>query len=640
MKKLLGRIPVSIIISVSFAILMLILGVYSQVTNNGIKEEDYPEFAVVENGITSEENNGRNIFATGKPEIIESPADPLTGVTADGLMLYREVSMYQYVTDGDSVYKEFRSKQMADVHGQGNEYPNPVFPEGLENACFFGKVNLSGGNLTLSDNCILTIADFYGEYTQVDGIDEISGDVKDLRAEGNGCYIGNDSENPELGDIQITYYVIPADSVNEITLIGAQDNMTFCKAGEENSSVVLNEKITLDEYYRQYAGEPDTTAKVFYVLAVIALIIAVILIIKNFAGGHRKGKKKHYAFIAVLLGMILSANALVLIANADFGDYGGGYDYGDYGGGYDSGGYDYGGYDYGNDDDDYERTTTTRETLYYYFTYPVDDPYDGSSSYFTSAGEVTGLETLSTSIIQGDTNSSEKVGIFGLFGLLDTILLGIRKKSKPAPRTKPGKHIEGATATDESMLRPLSRYFSEDPDFDEDAFKAKLASMYAELQGGWQNKDIAPLRKYMTDAFYAQMDRQLNNYRRNHQTNIVEDIRVNKVDIKGWYVSSGNDVMVAELFTSIKDYVIDDATGEVVKGSKESTKLMRYEWSLVRPCGTKTGGEVTHIEVCPNCGAPIDINKAGKCEYCGSIIETKASDWAISAIKGLAQKTV
>ena len=86
--------------------------------------------------------------------------------------------------------------------------------------------------------------------------------------------------------------------------------------------------------------------------------------------------------------------------------------------------------------------------------------------------------------------------------------------------------------------------------------------------------------------------------------------------------------------------MIDDATGDVVNGSKDKTKLMRYEWSLVRPCGTKTGGEMTHTEVCPNCGAPVDINKAGKCEYCGSIIETKASDWAISAIKGLAQKTV
>jgi hypothetical protein len=638
MKKLLGRTPVSVIVFVTLAVLMLILGLYTQVTNNGIKEENYPEITVVENGITGEENDGADIFAVGTPKVTENPVDELTGVTAEGIMLYREVSMYQYTTDGDEVYTEFRAKQMADVHGAGSEYKNPVFPQDLESACFFGKASVSGGNLMLSESCLLTIAESFGEYVLLDTGSAASPISSYIPCE-NGFFSGKDPENPEIGDIKITYYYIPAEENAEYTFIGAQDNITFCKAGEESSSTVLNEAITTDEYFYRYAGEPGLTAKIFYVLSAVSLIVALILIIKNSAGG-KKRKKKHFAFAAVLLGLIISANCLLLTASADFGDYGGGYDYGDYGGGYDSGGYDYGGNDYDYDyDNDYSRTTT-RETVYYYFMYPVDDPYDGSSSYFTSAGEVAGLETLNTAVSEGNTNSGEKAGIFGIFGIFEAVILGIRKKFRPATRAKQSKHISGAAATDANTLKPLSRYFSEDPGFDEDAFKAKLSSVYAELQGGWQNKDIAPLRKYMTDAFYAQMDRQLNNYRRNHQTNIVSDIKVTKVDLKGWYTAGGNDVMVAELFTSIRDYVIDDATGDVVKGSKDSIKLMRYEWSLVRPCGTKTGEETTHTEVCPNCGAPVDINKAGKCEYCGSIIETKASDWAISSIKGLAQKTV
>ena len=43
--------------------------------------------------------------------------------------------------------------------------------------------------------------------------------------------------------------------------------------------------------------------------------------------------------------------------------------------------------------------------------------------------------------------------------------------------------------------------------------------------------------------------------------------------------------------------------------------------------------------VCPNCGAPVAINKSAQCEYCGQVLEISTYDWVLSAVRGISQQT-
>ena len=147
------------------------------------------------------------------------------------------------------------------------------------------------------------------------------------------------------------------------------------------------------------------------------------------------------------------------------------------------------------------------------------------------------------------------------------------------------------------------------------------------------------LREHLTDPMYARCEQQLDNYKRNSQTNMIDDIVVENVIVIGWRQEGDLDVMVVELQTQITDYVVNDSTGEVVRGSKDARKRMCYEWSLVRKTGAKSGENLAEI-VCPNCGATTVMNAASKCEYCGSLIENEIRVWAISEIKGLSQQTL
>ena len=635
MKKALTKIPASVIILVSLAIVLLLFAAYIK-TYNKADDPSFPELTVINDGNTSAENDGKMIFAVGKPVTTKPARDDFSGVTSPGFVLKRTVEMYQYTTDGQSVYTEFRDEQISNIRGSGAEYDNPVFPENLTNAYFFGEATL-GGSLRLSESALYTIAEEYCEFRDFKDYEEFDNSFG-IRLNSGVYYIGKDPENPEVGDVRITYSYLPSDFEYSFTFIGKQENMTFCAADDEANAIVLHEEITPEQYYYELAGKPDDTARGLITVAVVLLIIAAVVFAVKYIKSNKSGKKRRNYAIIFVLAALLALYPAKLIGSADFGDFGGDSDYGDWGGN------DWGSdndYDWGDDDDyDYNRTTQTTHTNYYYFGYITDEPYGGDEFYYIGdKAQADSPLMLNITINPANDNTDAGVGIFGLAGIADTILLIIRNKGLKKNR-KTQKHIAGATATDSSILKSVSDFTAKDENFSESGLCEKLTKIYPELQAGWQAKDISGLRPYMTDAFFAQMDRQLNNYRRFGQTNIVTDIDVRNVQLKGWYESGGNDVMVAELTASIKDYTINDETGEVIKGSKSATKLMRYEWSIVRPTGTKTTGSTTHLEICPNCGAALEINNAGRCKYCDSIIEAQGSDWAINAIKGLAQKTL
>lgn len=298
-------------------------------------------------------------------------------------------------------------------------------------------------------------------------------------------------------------------------------------------------------------------------------------------------KKFIPAFILVLCLIFLPINA-----RADFGNYAGD---NDYGGGYD---YDYDDYGGGND-------------------YDYGDDYEYSRSGSSS----------------GDIPAIAWIAILGVIILMRII---INKYSHDKTTT----YNQSNLGFDISPLRKINEYKALDPDFSEAEFNEKIANLYVRLQNSWQAKDISDLRPYLTDALYAKSERQLNEYRVNGQTNHIERISVLNVRILGWKQDKNMDEIVVQLNTRIVDYVTDDVTGKLVRGSRSAERFMEYQWTLVRTSGQR-GGAVTGItaQTCPNCGAKININHSAVCEYCDSVLTTDTFNWTLSNIRGVSQTT-
>lgn len=228
-----------------------------------------------------------------------------------------------------------------------------------------------------------------------------------------------------------------------------------------------------------------------------------------------KGFKKLIPLILMILTMIL----VPLGTRADFGDYSGDSDYGDS---------DWGDSSW-DDDSDY------------------DSDYSGSS--------VGGIE-----------------GVIITCVVIFIVAIINKKTSKSTKNTTTNN-----TSENHSDLRNVSEYNSIDPNFSAADMTEKISNLYVRFQNCWTAKDIDPLRPYLTDAMFAQMDRQLDGYRQRKETNRVERISVLGVRLLGWKQENGKDVMIARLDTRIVDYVVDDRTGAILRGSSKTEKFMTYE---------------------------------------------------------------
>lgn len=312
--------------------------------------------------------------------------------------------------------------------------------------------------------------------------------------------------------------------------------------------------------------------------------------------GEEEMRKKYISIL--LLVMLLALSILAIPAIADAGNFSGSTDYGgssDWGGGYD---YDY---DWGSSG-------------------------TGSGAIYTGTGGSGG-------------NSVMSVVVFVIVVLLVLALAkrnGGSKGGVPAPAPK---------ASGYSDLRPIEELRALDENFSEAALREKISNLYVQMQNAWQDKNFEPMRPHMTDALYTQFDRQLAELVRANATNYVERIAVLGVELKGWRQDAVNDSIVAIVNTRIIDYTLDDNTGKLLSGSKTAEKFMTYEWTLIRSKGMQTpapsgeGRECTVSIRCPSCGAPLEINHSAKCSYCDCVVNARDYDWAISSVKGLAQRT-
>lgn len=301
--------------------------------------------------------------------------------------------------------------------------------------------------------------------------------------------------------------------------------------------------------------------------------------------------KKRYITIALLLiaaVMLMAATAV----HADFGGFSGDSDYGG----------DWGGSDWGDSD---------WSDGGFFFWGGSDD---------TRGGSCGGGTTIVIAIV-----------------IIIVVIMAIRSKSGGAQTPV----VTTVARTDDSELLPMERYVGEvDEGFNSAEMRTRLSNIYVQMQDCWSAKDISPMRPYLTDELYSQSERQLDEIKAKRQTPHIERIAVLGVELRGYYIREGMDHIIAQLSTRITTYTTDDASGEVVRGDPVAEKFMTYEWDIARTSGQKTGDAAPMQAInCPNCGAPLSINKSAQCPYCDTVITLDEHDWVIYQIKGLSQRT-
>ena len=125
-----------------------------------------------------------------------------------------------------------------------------------------------------------------------------------------------------------------------------------------------------------------------------------------------------------------------------------------------------------------------------------------------------------------------------------------------------------------------------------------------------------------TDELAESYISQLDTLKLKNGKNVMSDF--NPIDIKITSAKLENDLISVVVYANITfyDYVINEKTGEVIRGNKSRKVNNHYLMTFV------VANE--SITKCPGCGAELKMNTSGVCEYCRMKIVKNASDFVLS----------
>ena len=152
--------------------------------------------------------------------------------------------------------------------------------------------------------------------------------------------------------------------------------------------------------------------------------------------------------------------------------------------------------------------------------------------------------------------------------------------------------------------------------------KLKLYQKFKDIQDAWENFNYDALREMCTDELAESYISQLDTLKLKNGKNIMSDF--NPIDIKITSAKLDNDLISVVVYANITfyDYVINEKTGEVIRGNKSRKVNNHYLMTFV------VANE--SITKCPGCGAELKMNTSGVCEYCRMKIVKNASDFVLS----------
>jgi predicted lipid-binding transport protein (Tim44 family) len=140
-------------------------------------------------------------------------------------------------------------------------------------------------------------------------------------------------------------------------------------------------------------------------------------------------------------------------------------------------------------------------------------------------------------------------------------------------------------ASRSDLVRGIEQLHALDPDFDPARFCDHAMDFFFRLQAAWSARDLSPVRALLTDELYAQLQAEIDQLKRDRKINHVENIAVRTCELTEAWQEVGQDFATVYFYANCLDYDVDEAAGEVVRGSKlEPTKFEEY-WTFTRPAG-------------------------------------------------------
>ena len=169
--------------------------------------------------------------------------------------------------------------------------------------------------------------------------------------------------------------------------------------------------------------------------------------------------------------------------------------------------------------------------------------------------------------------------------------------------------------------------------FDIEEFNFKAYQIFYDVQMAWMEFDYNRLKELLTDELYNSYVMQLDALKIKNQKNVMKGFEL--IESKIFELKEENKLYIAKVYLDVKfyDYIENINTNKVLRGTPNKKINNVYILTF-----TKTKENSNNINKCPQCGAPVEGNVTGICEYCKSKLINENYDWVMSKKEKISQK--
>lgn len=166
---------------------------------------------------------------------------------------------------------------------------------------------------------------------------------------------------------------------------------------------------------------------------------------------------------------------------------------------------------------------------------------------------------------------------------------------------------------------------------DAKVFTNRVEAVYHGLNDAWSSLQWDDARPLLTDRLWLSWRYWVEAYGTQDLRNEMRDAEIQRIQIAKVDADPFFDVVVLRIYAKAIDVTTHVTTHAVVGGDPRKPRSYSEYWTFIRPTG-RDGSE--RDDECPNCGAPLEIEMAGRCGACRVKIQRGGDfDWVLSKVE-------
>ncbi len=168
-----------------------------------------------------------------------------------------------------------------------------------------------------------------------------------------------------------------------------------------------------------------------------------------------------------------------------------------------------------------------------------------------------------------------------------------------------------------------------DHTFSESKFKTKVDNIFVMLHISLMTNDLTRVDHFISDNVYNKFQERLDRLNKNNQIQMFDELNVKSTEIINIEITDKEFIITVKLISRYMDYIIDKDSKKLISGNNNSRVEKENILTFIKQRDAVDSG---YVRKCPSCGANMNINHSGKCEYCGTIYNTEDYDWVLTDI--------